>query len=124
MSVKIFYSKKIATYDPDKPLQHQLKGCKKVVIEYEPKDSSIDRFIDEIEQLCDKNNSTVLNINLVHNDFIAGAKLKKRVKKLETNTSVNTLIKMMASGYSETDKKLEQIASICTEGDCNGKEKA
>lgn len=124
MSVKIFYSKKIAVYDPEKCLQHQLRGCKKVVIDYEPKDPSISKFVDEIERLCDKGNSTALNIDIVHNNFLAGAGLKRRVEKIGVDTQVNTLIKMMVTAHSEADKKLEQIASICLEGNCRVKQKA
>lgn len=124
MSVKIFYSEKIATYNPEQPLQAQLKGCKKVVINYEPKDHSIAKFVDEIERLCDRGNSTSLNIDIVHNNNIMGAKLKKRLEKAETDIHVNQLITLLVVGHSETDKKLEQMVKLCSEGTCRVRQKA
>lgn len=114
MSVKIFYSEKIATYNPEESLSAQLKGCKKVVIDYEPKDQSITKFVDEIERLCDKGNSTALNIDIVHNNHIMGARVKQRLQQAEVDTHINQLIKLLVVGHSEADKKLEQMITICT----------
>ena len=114
MCIKIFYSKKIVEYNPEKNLENQLKGCKKIIIDYDPKDTNIDKFVDEIERLCDRGNSVGINIDIIHNNFIEGAKTKKRIEKTEINTQVNALIKMMVIGYSEADKKLEQLKTICS----------
>jgi len=124
MSVKIFYSGKIATYNPSECLREQLKGCKKVVIEYEPKDQAITKFVDEIEKLCDRGNSTYLNIDIVHNNHIGGAKVKKRIEEANAEAHVNELIKLLVVDHSEVDKKLQQMISICSEGKCRVRQKA
>lgn len=121
MSVKIFYGNKSALYNPNKCLETQLKGSKEVVIDYDPKDSSIEKFIDGLEKLCDSGMSNTLNLKVVHNNHIEGASTRKKAGELEKSFDVNRLIKMMASSYSEMDKKLEELSEMCSGKNCRVK---
>ena len=113
MCVKILTSKEELSYDMSRPLEDQLKGSKKVVINYEPKDPSIGHFLNEVEKLCKNGISAKLNIQFNHNNDIAGARLQKEMRKLAKDLDLNEVVKLMTLIQSNTDKKLEEMSTIC-----------
>lgn len=124
MCIKIVRSKKEVSYDMNIPLEDQIKGCKQVVVNYEPKDPAMDKFIGEVERLCKKGISTKLNIEFNHNNFLLGAKTGKQLAKLAKQLELNEVIKFMVNSYAESDKKLEEIANYCMDGSCRVQQKA
>lgn len=118
MCVKIVRSKAEVSYDMNTPLEEQLKGCKQIVVNYEPKDPAIDKFLGEVERLCKNGISTKLNIEFNHNNFLLGAKTSKQLAKLAKQLDFNEIIKFMVNSHAESDKKLEEIANYCMDGNC------
>lgn len=119
MCVTIVKAKEEVKYNMAIPLEQQLKGSKKIVVNYVPKDPSIDSFLDEIEKMCKNGISANLNITFNHNNNLSGAKAKNKALKLSKDLDVNELIKLMAALHSETDRKLEDIAKYCIGNHCD-----
>ena len=113
MCIKIVKSTEEISYDTNRSLEEQLKGSNKVVINYEPKDPSIDHFLDEVERLCKNGITANLNIQFNHNNHLKGAKVKKEIIKLSNGMDLNEIIKFMTLAQSDTDKKLEEMAEFC-----------
>lgn len=121
MCVKIFTKNVEKHYDTNKPLEEQLEGCKKIVVKYEPKDKSIPVFMKELERFAKHGIDAALNIQVIHNDNVSGAKTSKAVKKLKNDISVNELIKTFVLAHKEADKKLEELLNHCAGINCNVK---
>lgn len=115
MCIKIVRLKEEVSYDVNTPLEEQLRGSKQVVINYEPKDPSIDKFLDEIERLCKNGISAKLNIHFNHNNNLSGVRIRNEMLKLSKGLDLNEVIKIMTMIQVEADKKLEEIANYCNE---------
>lgn len=115
MCIKIVKSKEEFSYDVEKPLEEQIKGSKQVIINYDPADDSIDKFLTEIERLCKNGISAKLNIRFNHNNNLNGVKVRNEMIKLSKDLDINEVIKLMTLGYAEADKKLEEIVNCCNE---------
>lgn len=119
MCIKIVKTKGEIPYDVTKPIEEQVRGSKQVIINYEPNDPSIERFLNEVERVCQTGVSCNLNIKVVHNNYLNGAKTAKKSKHLEMELRLNDIVKMMSTSFSNNDKKLEELASICLNRKCN-----
>lgn len=113
MCIRIVRLKEESEYDSSKPLEEQIRGCKQVVVNYEPSDPSIDRFFDEVERLCKNGISASLNIQFNHNNHLKGARLAKNALKLSKDLDFNEFIKMIALIQSRTDRMLEEMSELC-----------
>ena len=113
MCIKIVKTKEEIPYDARKPLEDQLKGSKQIVINYEPKDPAIDKFLDEIERLCKNGISAKMNIQFNHNNHLSGAKAKRQAISINKELEVNEVIKMITLIQHSTDKKLEEMIDMC-----------
>ncbi len=111
MCVKIFNSGNEVSYDADQPLEAQIGDSSKVVINYDPQDPSIGKFLSEIERCTQNGVSLDLNLQVIHNNHLGGAKTKRLASKLSQDLCINDVIKAMATSYAETDKKLEELAN-------------
>jgi hypothetical protein len=118
MCIKIVGARKEVSYDMNQPLEKQVIGCKQIVVDYEPEDPCIDKFLSEIERLYKHGISAKLNIEFNHRNFILGAKTGKQLAKLAKQLDYNEIIKFMVNNHAESDKKLEEIASYCMDGKC------
>lgn len=113
MCVKIVRLKETKPYDVNRPLEEQLRGSKQVVVNYEPKDPSIDRFLTEVERLCKNGVTASLNIQFNHNNYVKGKRLQKEVQKLAEDLDLNEVIKFMVTAQAEADKKIEEMLQLC-----------
>ena len=113
MCVKILTNTAEVSYDMQKPLEDQLKGSKKIVINYEPKDPSIDHFLNQMERLCKNGISAKVNIQFNHNNHLRGAKLQKEMTMAAGNLDMNEVVKLMALIQSTTDRCLEEMSNLC-----------
>jgi len=118
MCIKIVVSKKEVKYDVKRPLEEQIVGSSQIVINYEPKDPSIDKFLDEVDRLCKNGISAKLNIKINTNSHILGMKSKKEIFKIAKDIEINEVIKIMTTMQAEADKKLEEMVNYCTGGVC------
>lgn len=111
MCVKIIREEGEFTYNPAKPLEDQLRGSSEVVVNYQPYDKSIDKFMEEMQKFAKMGVSTAFNIKVVHNDHISGASIKKNLKKAINDITLNEIIKVMVLSHTEMDQKLEELAN-------------
>lgn len=121
MCIKIVRLSEEFSYDSEIPLEQQIGANSQIVVNYDPKDPSIDKFLDEVERLCKDGVSTKLNIKFNHNNFLAGAKLKKEMAQKAKDLDINEIIKLMVTVHKEADKKLEEMANYCLDGNCRVK---
>jgi hypothetical protein len=113
MCIKIFNSTSETEYDSGKPLEEQVGDSNRIVIDYSPEDSSIDKFVGEVERICKNGVSCNLNIEVLTNNILKGAKVKRQTRALEFDLKLNDLIKLMATAQSHVDKKLEEMSELC-----------
>lgn len=118
MCIKILRSKEEFSYDSEKPLEEQIKGSRQIIVNYEPFDPSIDKFLDEVERLCKNGITANLNIKFNHNNNLKGIKIRKEMLKLSRDLDINEIIKIMVIAQAEADKKLEELSGICLGKNC------
>lgn len=109
MSILIVKNEAEISYDADIPLEKQTSDCKEIVINYEPEDKDIPRFLSEVERLSKMGIVTKLNIKVNHNDHVFGFKVKRRINKATNDITLNEIIRLMVLLHVETDKKLEDM---------------
>jgi hypothetical protein len=119
MCIKIIRAEDEIKYDINKPLEEQIRGSKQIVVDYEPNDPSLEKFLDEIERFCQTGISRTFNIKVNHNSSIMGAKVKNKMKMYSKDLELNEVIKSLVNSFSNTDKKLEEIAEMCSIAGCN-----
>ena len=118
MCVKIIKSKKEIPYDTNVPLEDQIVGCTKVLVDFKPNDPQLEKFMDEIERFAETGLNFKVNVQVIHNAQILGAKIKKQVKKVQKDLSVNEIIKLFALTFDNSDRKLEEISNMCFGKNC------
>lgn len=121
MCIKIVRADDEIKYDINRPLEEQIRGSKQIVVDYEPNDPSLEKFLDEIERFCQTGISRTLNIKVKHNNNIMGAKARSRVKEAANGIELNKVIKSLVNAYDTADKKLEELKAICSTGCINVK---
>lgn len=121
MCVKFVSNEIERPYDSAKPLEDQVRVADQIVINYEPFDATLDKFVQEIERLAKTGTDVALNIKVNHNNNIVGFRLKKRVNKASNDITLNEIIKLMVLSQAEVDKKLGDLANYCTGINCNVK---
>jgi len=102
-------------YDPGVPLEEQFTDSQTVVINYEPRDPDMDRFMDEMERLAKTGVSCNVSLEISHNNNIKGIKAKRQIERLKKDLNLNEAIKTLVNIHSELDKKLESISILCRE---------
>lgn len=113
MCIKILNFGLERAYDINKPLEDQICDSSEVRIKYEPKDPTLDKFLNEIERLCKNGISTKMNINVSHNNYSNGLKVKKQVKRLTKDLDINEAIKLLTKLHATTDKALIEMSDFC-----------
>ena len=113
MCIKLIKNNEEVSYLKEVSLKDQLPGTKEIVIDYNPEDSSLGYFLDEIENYT--RNGTLFNykIKVLNNNHISGMKTKKKIASLQKDFQVNDLITKMVDCYEKTDKTLEELALCC-----------
>jgi hypothetical protein len=113
MCIKIINSGVECSYDNSKPLEDQLCDSSEIHIKYEPKDSNMDRFLDEMERLCKTGVSANVNVDFSHNSNITGMKMKKQINRLTKDLHLNEAIKILTKLQSTTDGALRELSDFC-----------
>lgn len=115
MCVKIIREEGELIYNPARPLEEQIKGSQEVVVNYVPFDKSIDRFLEEMQKFAKYGVQSSLSIRVMHNNHLAGFRMKKSIEKALNDITLNEIIKVMVISHVEVDQKLQELAS-CFEG--------
>ena len=113
MCVKILRNNEEVSFDPDKEFMPQVLGSDRVVVNYKPKDKEVAVFIDCMEQCAKLGINPKLTIHVNYEDQIGGTKTKRKIKKALSDININEVVKLVAMSQQSTDKKLEEISSLC-----------
>lgn len=109
MCIKIVSPYSESEYNPSLPIEGQIKDSTEIVINYEPFDKTIDSFLKEIKRFSIYGTGSIV-IKVIHNNHVLGAKAKKEFNKVMNDINTNKVIRALVLNYSETDKKLCQLA--------------
>lgn len=112
MCIKIVRNKETVEYDMQLPLEDQIKGSKQIVVDYRPEDPSIEKFMDEIERLLQSGISAHLNIKVLHNNTISGARVKRKTSDIVSGVNFNEVIKLMTLVQSVADTRIDELLSL------------
>jgi len=112
MCVKIIKCSHEIPYDAERPLEEQIHGSEQIIVNFQPEDPEIKKFLDEVERICQTGVSCNLNILVRTNNMLNGARVKRRAKELESQIMLNDAIKLMALAQAEVDKKLEELSEM------------
>lgn len=123
MCIKIVNASREIPYDASKPLEEQIKGSEQIIVDYEPFDKSMDKFLSEVERFSRTGIDAKLHITVMHNDNIFGFKVKQKLKKAKSDITLNEIIKLMVLSHCAADKKLEDLAQTLN-GIVNEQQKA
>lgn len=118
MCIKIFNENLESSYDPELPLESQVNGNEKIVINFDPADASINKFIKDIQRCAKTGTCQNLTVDVIHNNNVFGMKVRNTIKKAVKDLTVNDLIKTIVKSYSEADNKLSEMSKKCTGGVC------
>lgn len=113
MCIRIIRPNSEIKYDSTKPLEEQLCGSQHVVINYEPLNNDIDSFSDQLERLCKIGTSISVSVDVRYDNYLKGAKAKKRISRLLKDLDLNETVKALVTLQSGLDKKLEELANYC-----------
>ena len=113
MCITIVRSHEEVEFTPDEPLEYQVRGAKQVVINYKPEDSSIEKFMEQMDRIVKNGISCQMNIKVNNNSYLNGYKFERKLEQANKNIEVNELIKTLVSNHYETDKKLGEISEMC-----------
>lgn len=116
MCIKILTEEDERKYDINVPLEEQLVGYRQIVVDYEPNDPSLDKFLDEVERFVQKGMTRPLNIKVKSNNNLGGQRIKSRIADCNKDAGLNEIMANLALSYAATDKKLEEISTICLNG--------
>lgn len=106
-------------YDMTKPLEPQIAGCEEVVINYEPNDIALDKFLQEMDKCAKTGIDFNFSIKCIHNNYLNGKKTEKIANKIVGDMNVNELMKLLVLNHANTDQKLEDMIKICKGKNCD-----
>ena len=113
MCIKIIKDDLEIKYNPEIPIEQQLKGSEEIYIKYDSSDKTIGRFLSEMEKICAMGLNLDVKINFTNNDSIQGAKTKRKIKKIKKDLNLNEAIKILAILQSKTDETLKELSNFC-----------
>lgn len=121
MCIKIFKNGVETPYDMQKPIEPQVADSTEISIDYEPNCDEISIFLKDVERCVDTGSNLNLNLKIKYGNFLMGYKLKKQMKKAVNDISLNEIIKLLVLSQHSADRKLEELANICSNRACDVK---
>jgi len=113
MCVKLLKDSQLIEYDCGKSLVDQVNGCQEVVVNYQPNDKEVEKFLSEM-QTCVKNGvNPNVKVRVEYNNFLHGYKTKKQFTKAIHDINLNELVKLLTLTQHSIDKSLEELAETC-----------
>jgi hypothetical protein len=113
MCVKLIKGDQLINYDSNRPLMEQVYDVKEVVVQYKPKDKSVETFLQEMQKCVKYGVNPGIKVKVEYNDFLKGYKTKKQIIKAMNDITLNEIIKLVALMQHGIDKTLEEIAASC-----------
>ena len=112
MCVKIISQNEEKAFDTEKPLEQQIDPTSQIVVNYEPSDVAIMKFLQEMERISQEGIHCSCKITVDDNNFLAGSRLKAQVEKLKSDITVQELMRLAEASYKKANDKLEELAQI------------
>lgn len=113
MCIKIISTDSESKYNASIPLEKQINNCSEVLIQYDPKDKDLGKFLSEMERLCSSGISANIKLDVVHNNSVVGMKAKKQLQRITKDLDINEAIKLLTKIHSTTDKTLKELSIFC-----------
>jgi hypothetical protein len=109
------------SFDPQGDFMEQTKGCTEVVVHYKPEDKEIEKFLQEIKKCAQNGIRLDLSVKVDYDNYLSGFKTKKEIKAAMNDIRLNEVIGLLALSQHSTEKKLEEISSMCVNREVNVK---
>lgn len=116
MCVKIICTDHEHEFNPNEPLELQVMGAKEIMVSYDPEDTKIDFFVDQMERIVKNGIDCEFDISVDPKNDLNGFRLRRKLEKLKLNLDINEAVKKLTVFHSETDKKIREIAEMCLVG--------
>jgi hypothetical protein len=116
MCVKIICTDHEHEFNPNEPLELQVMGAKEILVSYDPEDTRIGSFVDQMERIVKSGIDCKFAISVDPKNDLNGLRLSRKLEKLKLNLDINEAVKKLTLFHSETDKKIQEIAEMCLVG--------
>lgn len=116
MCIKIVKTHEEVEFEPNEPLEYQVRGAKQVVINYDPDDDRIQSFMDQMGRIVKSGVSCQMNIKVNSTNSLKSYQFERQLEEASKNLQVNEAITMLVKKQHETDKKLSEMQQICFRG--------
>src|SRR5271155_3757057 len=107
MCIKIIGSQELE-FNSAQPLEEQIHDAKEIVVDYDPEDSKIDFFVNEMERFCNTGINCDVEIKVESNNYLDGIKLERRIEKIKQKINVNEVVKGLTKFHYDVDRKLNE----------------
>jgi hypothetical protein len=113
MCIKIIRNKEECLYDPEIPLEEQVRGAKQVVVNYDPTGSATDTFVAQLERIVKSGINCQMNIKVNANNTLNGYRLERKIEQYSKEIDVNEIIHTLVKGQCQSDKILNEMSELC-----------
>jgi len=113
MCVKFLKDDQFIEYDCSKPLMDQVCGIKEVLVEYQPKDKSVDAFLKEMQKCAQYGLNPNVKVRVEYGEMLNGYKTKKQLIGAMNDITINEIVKLLALMQRSIDKSLEELSAAC-----------
>lgn len=113
MCVRMVRNNIPCSFDPQGDFLEQTKNCSEVIVQYQPDDEEIKKFLQEMQK-CAKNGTSIdFEVTVDYGSYLSGFRTKKEIKRALNDISLNEIVKLMTLSQHNAAKKLEEISEIC-----------
>lgn len=113
MCIRIICKDHEHEFNPTEPLENQVIGAHKILINYDPTDLKIPSFEDQIELMVKNGASCKAEIEVNTNNDLDGIRLERRIEKLKLALDVNEAVKKLTLLQADTDRRLSEMSNMC-----------
>ena len=113
MCVKFLKDDQLISYDCSKPLMDQVSGVSEVVVEYKPKDKSVEAFLKEMQHCAKYGLNPNVKVKVEYGEMLNGYKTKKQLIGAMNDITLNEIVKLLALMQRSIDKSLEELSATC-----------
>lgn len=113
MCVKLLKDDQLIEYDCEKPLTEQVSGVSEVLVNYQPNDKEVKKFLSEMQKCAQYGTKINVKVRVEYNGLLDGYKTKKQLVKAMNDITLNEVVKLLALMQRSIDKSLEELSESC-----------
>lgn len=121
MCVKLVKDNISQSFDPSGDFLEQTKNCTEVIVQYQPDDEEIKKFLQEMQKCAKNGTSLEFDVSVNYGDYLSGFRTKKEIRRALSDISLNEIIKLMTLSQHNAAKKLEEISELVAKSEVSGK---